>query len=602
MPDAFKPVSMRQLQTALLDSRSPVDSVLLGSFSAKNNWEISVDGKLRQAHGFVKPYSTPNCEYKNWDWHDQGVPLADREPPTLYFASTSNSGVRRLFKGTKTRFLQLDESAGTWATIGSNYGNDGDANLTQTRWKAAQLQDTIVLTNGVDKVQSHLLGSGVMSEITTLNTAGESGGLVTKSNIVIEWQGLIFLMNMEEEGVRLASRIRWSDLNQPTVFTVGGASVSDFQDLTYGQRILAAIPLAGSLYIFTNCSVWKCNLAIDLITPAVTLACAEIYTEPKNEAKCLAYPNTLVSTGFSLYYASRDAIYEFNPYLPEPAAPDFIFKASDVIFDSSSASVIDRSACNSPIMEYWPETSELHFSWGTVEAIEVNATIDCDTYVPGAPVQGTGINRFTLVINTNPKHKTTDYRDYGSTALVNFRSDILVVGSCNQAVLFLGANGTDFSLKQFGVGYAREIYDPVSETYSMVGYVPMLKWIFPFDNFDKVKKIKDFLIDAAPESNTTALFKLRLGASDEALDPNKNINNCGVVWRNLSSKQIKCWNTKTPAQYASQNIRPVNPYIWGFLEAGRFLYCELKITNADGSPATTGGVSISRFEVSVVAV
>jgi hypothetical protein len=221
MPDAYKTISLAPL-TGIFDARSSVDSEPSGAFAWKQNFEMSPDGKLRQAHGFARPYVNPlnrnnsggDCPYSNWDWHDQGVAVADREPPTLLFPATTNDGARSLILGTKTRLLKLDEATGIWTQFSSaGLGNDGSDNLTQVRFLGAELQNKVAFTNGLDDVQYYDLIANTFGPITGLNTASETGGKVTKAKVILQWQGVVLLMNVEEDGVRIASRIRWSDLN-----------------------------------------------------------------------------------------------------------------------------------------------------------------------------------------------------------------------------------------------------------------------------------------------------------------------------------------------------------------------------------------------------
>lgn len=575
------------------------------SFAWKQNLEISSDGKLRHAAGFARPYLSAlrrdaggnACPYKNWDFHDQDT--SDREPPTLLFPATTNDGHRFLLLGTKTRILRQDEAAGTWAQVSTGtLGVDGDDSLTQTRFKAAQLQNKVAFTNGLDDVQGLDLTDNSFGPLTGLATASETGGAVTAANVIIEYKGVVLLMNVVEDGVRIRSRIRWCDLNNLDDWGADAASISDFQDLDYDEEILGAVTHANVLYIYTAQSIWRANFTVDVTDPALptaTLVCVQIYNEPKNQDKCLAYPNTLISTGFEMFYMGRDGIYEFDPYKVQPELKEWIFRSDPVIFDSDVTG-IDTTACNSPIAEYHPDTKEIHFSWPSPDAIQI-ASSDCTA---PAPIKGAGINRHTLVVNL--AFTTCDYRDYGMTAMVNFKSDIGESGSCNQKILFLGALGSDFALKELNVGFAREVYDVESDSYSLAGYVPRFVGVFPFGAFTQDKEIKSFRIDALPDGNTGSVFRLRTGTSFQIVNPNKNTGNCGVVWRQWSNRAIKCPDKYTPAQYAALNIRPANDFFWSFLARGRYLYYEVSITKPDGTPAVSGGVSMSRLDVEAIQI
>lgn len=607
--------------TGVFDARSAADEKPAGSFAWKENFAVNPDGRLARALGWTRAF--PAVCYGNGDWHDQGVSTADREPPTLLFSSVANDGKRRLFMGTKTRLFVYDPLAsfgvggkGDYTQLtGGPFGNDGSDSLTQTRFHAAELQNKVVFTNNLDLVQIHTLGTTTVAPITSLATAGEPGALaITAAKVVIQFAGIMFLMNTVEGGTRFPSRIRWSDLNDAAFWNPaivnpgsGATSIADFQDLDYGEIILAAIPLVGALYVFTDRSIWRC--VPDVGATAMTLSCVRAYTEPKNRDKCLAYPNSLVSTGFSAFYLGADGIYEWNQYMSEPERPEWLHRSTTVIF-KDLATRIDKQACNSPIAEYVPGVNEdatagdgeLHFSWSRYApdvSLVPDPNPDCATYVPIDRVEDDGINEFTLVANT--KHKTADFRDYGTTAMVNHIIDVETVGSCNQQSRLILANGEDFTLKQGDTGFAREMYDVSSGEWSMLGYYSIARGVFPFERFDVEKIINRFLVESnALDPEERAVMRLRLATSFAALDPNivsTEANRCGVIWHQMSNKPLKCLNTYTADGYEKKNLRPNNPAEWFFLYKGKLLYYEITIANPDNSKPTSGGTTLSRIEV-----
>lgn len=611
-------MAQAKFQTAILkplsgifDCRSSIDETPPGAFRWKENLSISPDGKLSRALGWIRPYNNP-C-ITNHDFHNQGVGILaeDREPVTLLFQSTANDGTRRLFGATKTRIVVMDESAGEWSDIGTGLGNDGEDSLTQLRFNASELQNKVVFTNNFDVPRIHALGTGTSAAIADLATASEAAGPITRARRTVSWQGVVFLLNTRESAVDYPSRIRWSDLNDATKWVPGTAgSLADYQDLDYGEVILNAMPLAGSLYVFTDRSIWKCNFTADVSdpnAPVATLNCIRVYTEPKNRSKCLAYENSLVSTGFSFYYMGADGIYEYSPYLAEPDRVEWLHRSTAVIY-KNAATRIDKQACFSPVAEYVPgpnedETAgsgEIHFSWPVYDplATEVPEEVACEDYVPLPQPIGSGINRHTLVANV--KFKTADYRNYGSVAMTNFTSSLLASSGCNRQSLLFAVNGSDFCIKQMDSDSARVMYDATSDAYATVGYYSLLRGVFPFERFDVEKIIRSLLAGViADDAAETAVMKCRIGTSYEALDPNGNNGSCGVLWHTLSDKQIKCRNTRAAAKYVSDNVRPDDPVEWNFLYRGRFLYYELKLAKPDGSAPTTGACSISRLEVSV---
>lgn len=613
----FQTASLKPL-TGVFDCRSNVDETPAGAFRWKENFAINPDGKLSRALGWVRPYENP-C-YKNWDFHNQGesVAVEDREPTTLLFQSQANDGTRRLFLGTKTRLLQLDETAGEYVELKSGLGADGDESLTQVRFNASELQNKILFTNDFDIPHYHELGTTTAQEIPALATAAEDGGAITKARRTVAWQGVVFLMNTVESGVRYSSRIRWCDLNNMLRWKpdeeggVGEAkSIADYQDLDYGEVILNAMPMSGALYVFTDRSIWKCTFSVDVgdpDNPQAVLNCVKVYTEPRNRAKCLAYENSLISTGFSFYYFSTDGIYEYSPFLSEPDRVEWLHRSTAVIF-KDAATRIDKQACASPVAEYVPgpnenETAgcgEIHFSWPVYDPLAVEVPgepVPCEEYVPLPPVVGSGINRHTLVVNV--KFKTADYRNYGATAMTNFTSTVLASTGCNRQSILFASIGSDFCLKQMDTGTSRIVYNAETDTYTTAGYYSLARGVFPFERFDMEKVIKSFLVGIiADNSQEAAVLRCRIGTSFEALDPNKTSGNCGVLWHQLSDKRFNCRNTKTATQYVAANVRPDDPVEWNFFYKGRFLYYEIRIAKADGSAPTTGACQISRFEVAV---
>lgn len=602
--------------TSIFDCRSNVDETPPGAFRWKQNFAINPDGKLSRALGWIRPWD--NICYKNWDFHNQGVAADLREPTTLMFQSSANDGTRRLFTGTKTRLLQLDEVNGVYSTIGTGFGADGEDSLTQVRFNASELQNHVVFTNNFDIPQIHVLASGTVAPIAALATAGEGNVAITKARRTVAWKGVVFLMNTVEDGVRISSRIRWCDLNdatkwKPGEITAGTLSLADYQDLDYGEVILNAMPMGNFLWVFTDRSIWKCNFDVDVtdpLNPTAVLNCVKVYTEPRNRAKCLAYENSLVSTGFSFYYMASDGIYEFNQYLAEPDRIEWLHRSTAVIY-KDSATRIDKQACMSPVAEYVPgpnedETAgsgEIHFSWPVYDPIAIDTgggtgEIDCESYHPTPPPIGSGINQHTLVANV--KFKTADYRNYGTTAMTNFTSSVLASSGCNQQSVFLAANGQDFCIKQMNTGSGRVMYDVGAGGYETVGYFATVRGVFPFERFNFEKIIESFLVGVlADDPADAAVLALRIGTSYEALDPNVLNDRCGVLWHTLSKKPIRCRNSFTPTEYVEKNVRPDDPLDWRFLYQGKFLYYELKITKPDGTAPISGACSISRFEVSV---
>lgn len=614
----YKPVTLRAL-TGIFDNRSPVDETPPGAFRWKQNFGINKDGKLARAKGW-RQLGDVLCP-GNADWHDQGVDFADREPITALFPSTQSDSTRRLFGSTKSRIIVHDEQAGDWTVLESGLAAaDGTDSLTQARFMIAELQDKVFFTNNIDRPRYVDL-TAIGAPTAYGDDAGEDddGSPVDleAARVVIAWNDVIFYMNTLEGGVRRHNRIRWSDLKDGTKLIIEENSIADYQDLDYGHVILNAIPIGAYLYVFTDRSIWRCSFTtttdvVDSVPVTdAALDAVRVYYEPKTKARCLAYPNTLISDGDTAWYMGRDGIYAFRPgYTAKPELYEWLHRSTSIIFNSESDIAIDPAACNSPVAEFRDDTHELHFSWPIYDPLAEEvppdpATIDCDTYEPTVPMLGRGVNEHTLVANV--KFETADYRDYGSTAMVNFTSDLELSGECLQAAKFISANGQDWALKELEHGYARALWTVDDQTISVepseIGYHSIVRGVFPFQQFDLEKEVAMFLAGVVPEDpEDDAVLRLRIGTSDVALDPNGANGRCQVLFHQLSNKPIKCHYTRSAAAYLAQNVRPEDPVEWHFYYRGRFLYYELTIAAADNSAPKTGGLSLSRFEVSARAL
>ena len=121
--------------------------------------------------------------------------------------------------------------------------------------------------------------------------------------------------------------------------------------------------------------------------------------------------------------------------------------------------------------------------------------------------------------------------------------------------------------------------------------------VFPFGTFDKDKFLKSFRIDCIPDGDTGTVFRLRIGTSYKTVNPNSTDASCGILWKQFSDKEIECPDKATLTAYATTKTRPTDDFKWSFLLRGRILYYEITIAMPNGTPATSGGVSLSRFDV-----
>lgn len=584
--ELWQTVSLYPL-TGPLDTRSRPADIPPGAYRWKLNFQVTPEGKLCRRNGFQK-FTGGATSFTNQDFHRQG---GTREPITFQFESTSNDGTRRLYVGTQSGVWLVNLTTGVWTPIITGQGAAG------TRWRAAELQDVIAFTNNNDPVYACATdgtGGAVLASLAAKP--------VTKAAVIVQYNGFLMVMNVVQEGTRQSSRILWSDLNLPDSFnSTSEGALNSFQDLDYGDDILAAAPLLGALYIFTRRSIWQARVSGS--TDSV-FTFTRVYTEPKNQTGCIAFPNTLVSTGSDLYYMGRDGIYNWNPYIPFPVRADWLHRADGLIYRSDSAQRLDANYCLSPVTEYMPTNREIWISWPSV----------------AQPEGMKGVNDWTLVGQL--EHKTADVVDHGFTSFVNFRTTPSGAQGCNETQDLIGASGEDWCLKSIGTVFYREMAtltaynDPSQDiaaeaTYYVDGYNSVLRGMMPFGLADREKSVRKVLIDQDTlEQDTPCVVELRIGRSLNVVDPNSTGEVNAPQWsiikdtmNSMAPYKVLGWQSKLriPAM-DTQKLRPNVPLDWDTFWTARFLYFQFTIMNQDSSAAIGGDSAWQRIDFDVMAM
>ena len=651
MKSSFKPITIRPL-TSVLDCRSSPDEMIPGSFRMKLNMEVTEDRRLCRRPGHRRLlHDNGNI---NWDWHDQGYCNStnpDREAAYLLRETTDTLGTRRLLIGKRDQIAALATNAGTWTPLFQTGIYGGDATST-AYWKIATLGNFAVFNNNFDPplyyrlgAQPSFCGETLVNEIPELKNTVK----LTRAGVVETFNGTVFLMNTIENGSAFPSRVRWSALNSVTKWTstlsAGGvaSNISGFQDLPYGERILACKELQGNLYIFTETSIWRCYVAGGEGIYGFVI----VYTDQRNRNRCLKYPRTVVADGGNIYYFSTDGIYRYNPYEAVPVRDEWIHLGTGILFEE-----LDPSCCDGPVGESWPDRSEIY--WSYTRSGEICA------------------NSRTFIANT--ESRTTDYLDHGFSAFTNFRPDerqtladwiaefctddfasmCNTLGNrviddfcneCNSQQLFLGVSGDDLCVKELGVNYSRERctnaatghgalgptgdYVPFTATYALDGYFSIMRGVLPLGAMDEEKVVRRLLIEnsAAFQLDAPAQVRLRLGTAYKALDPNPQGNPfafaysfdndlapavapfftvdgsaCEVLWDDQEDLALSCPDEMTAQEHRANFTRPAGPAMeWALYEQGRFLFWEAVVVGKDSNGAVvppTGGQSCySRIEI-----
>jgi hypothetical protein len=429
---------------------------------------------------------------------------------------------------------------------------------------------------------------------------------ITKAKVIVSFMGFIILMNLVKEGQECPTTVQWCDFGLPLSWIVGtqdslnpnqGKSVAGFQDLTYGDEILAAKELLGSLYIFTRRAIWKMYF-----DPTSTNAFGfqRVYSEPENQQGCIAYPRTLVSTGSNLYYMGRDAIYHYNPYIAAPQRPDqdttdWLHRATGVIFRKSDTKM-SGELCEPPTMAYKPLTKELWISWPTLK---------------------NDINTMTLVAQT--EYKLADIVDAGFSCYCNYRRTQTATALCNEVQSFLGASTADYCLKDIGTGVFYREYvtldgvvtadvQEVDANYVQLGYDSILRGLIPTGLYDREKIVKSVLVDHdTTEQDVPCVVKLRIGNNFNSVDANDLDDVCAPQWREFDAKPLACPDGATISELKAKNQKPSNAMQWAVYEQNRFLFFQLRITDPKDTdevpvPAIGGDTCLTRIDFSCFAM
>lgn len=574
--------------TGMLDVRSRPADLPPGAFRYKTNMQATPEGKMCRRGGFTKAFADVTG-YTNYDHHHQN---AERELITFGYEATKSDGTRFLFDGTESRISVLNEDTGFWQDIASGYGANG------SKWRAALLQDDMVFTNNVDPPLIHSLGSGTTATIPELTARG-----VTSALVVFQFNGIMVLANVVQTGVHHGYRLVWSDLNDASAWAIAPPdSLANYQDLDFGDDILAAAPLGGSYYLYTRRSIWR--MAVSGDTTRV-FSFTRVYNEPKNQEGCLAFPYTLVSDGSSHYYMSRNAVFRFNNYLPAPEykidESDWLHRATGLIYKKADT-MMNQTNCFAPVAEYRPSTKELWFSWPAVNRTK---------------------NSLTLVANLD--QKTADLVDEGFSVMLNYRRKAESAAECNEVQSFLAvASGPygDWCWKDIGGVFYREyatlagtLTDDIDDiaTYVHRGYNSILRGMIPTGLYDREKIIRNILLDddVSEQTPPVCLYRLRIGHSYALQDPNDVDDLCSVMWNEEGTRQVACIDEARISVLQANGKKPAITKEWRVFRQNRFLYWELTVQGGSLSgeaplPASSlaigGDTCLNRVDFDVMAM
>lgn len=349
----------------ILDTRSLPDEVRFDHYRWVEAVELTEKQRLCRATGHQKLLDAEL--YNNEDLHDRlGY---SRQHLLSGFQAESVAGFSKLIVATQNQVFSKSNSTGNWQTIWDSLGGDPEPGCSEKKVMYAQVSDVVVMTNGYDKPVYHVIDQppetngqlvDLIDDLETLN--------IVKVGVVVEWEGVVFYMNLVEDGVRQANRIIWSDLRRPLSIVPVTGSLANGQTLSPGEVILNAKPLDNVLIVYTNKGIWFGQKG----SPENAFVFSKRYSPDvgSNNEDLLAYKFTLVSSGDSHYYFGRDGIYRFNLFDSGPVRVDWLHLSTAVVFDD-----INKLKCNVHVGGYEPQKKRIWWSWARENEIVPSMTI-----------------------------------------------------------------------------------------------------------------------------------------------------------------------------------------------------------------------------------
>lgn len=593
-----------------LDTRSRPADIPPGAFRWAGNFKTTPDGKRCRRDGHTKAFSDVVIDgvYQNQDLHHQG---ATREPITFEQETTKSDATRRFYAGTQSRIYLLDETTGLYTTIYSTTAATG------SYWRADVLQDDMIFTNGDagSQIVHSALGSGSAAPVSDFYAVWPGQGSpqnIMGGKVIIQYAGVLMLMNFTDKDGDHLSRIMWCDLNNPASWIPGadsGQSIASFQDLDYGDEILNAVIMQGSVYVFTRRAIWKINVASSTttLTAANAFSFTKVYYEPLNQTGCLSFPRTLVSMGTEVRYMGRDSVYRYDPYVAQPEREDWLFKATGVIYRKPDTALSGLD-CGAPCAGWVPGSREYWLSW---------------------PSGTHTVNNWSLVSQLD--YKTADVVDHGYSAFCNYRRT--PTGNlCNEEQDFLAASGADWAIKSLNSGaFYREMLvipgqlsDDIpldAPIYQQTGYYSILRAQIPTGLYDRDKIIRRVLVDDdVTEEAVPGKYQVRIGNSYNIADANESSApsnapvsttgiRCAIMWATLDTVpeagykgQIACLDPGTIGSMQAQGLKPYSGREFPCYQQNHFLWFELTIMNQDGTPRIGSDVCMQRIDFDLLAL
>lgn len=232
-----------------------------------------------------------------------------------------NTGaVSALFAGGDSKLFRMNAS--TYAM--SDVSKSGGYSAT-TRWRFIQFGANVIATNGVDNLQSFVLGSS--SAFADLPGSPPVADYVT---VVRDFVVLGRIANY-------SNRVQWSDINNETNWTAGTASQSDYQDIPDGGEVRGVTGGEFGLVLMDKAIVRMSYIGTPLFFQFDTIS--------RNRG-CYE-PGSIASYGTQTFFLSDDGFYVTDGQSVTPIGAE---KIDRWFFDNASPDTLDTmSAATDPL-------------------------------------------------------------------------------------------------------------------------------------------------------------------------------------------------------------------------------------------------------------
>lgn len=375
-----------------------------------------------------------------------------RESITMLYEAVSSNRARRLIAATKSKIAVLHDRSGSWRIIvdgvGGTYAGD-DCNCASRRFKTAQVGNLLFFTNDFDPVLMWGMDDGpngcdswsadYVQDLLDLN--------IMKVRCIAEWQGFLFLANVEQDSTRIANRIFWSGFNDPTGISPSANSAAGSQDLGVGETITHMAPCGGRMLIYTTKGAREGAIyEVLFVGGDLVWSFKELYRGPDT----VLFENSFVNIGNVHYWLSQSGIQEFTEFDRAPHRVEWIHRACGVIDKGvpadwlkgysglDSFGPVNESGCDQVVGFYDSVRKCLWFSWPTDSNECANMSLRINLTYQHASLVDHG---FTAGVMHRP--------DYTET-LRDFLSDF---GLCDPSTLLMDKEGAPY-----GVGYTGQTF------------------------------------------------------------------------------------------------------------------------------------------------